>query len=56
MKTIIKKQLAQELLSLANSYEPKQRKQLRGIKYLSDCAKWIGHAHDYTVHVSQLNN
>ena len=50
---------SKELLSIANAYEVKKRKSLRGIKYNKNgSAKWCGHAHDYTVwlpEISKLN-
>lgn len=45
----IRKQAAKELLGIANHYELKQRKFLKGIKYTNDSAHCIGHAHNYSV-------
>ena len=45
-----------KLLALANCYEPKRRKVLRGVFFdrNTDCYRWIGFAHDYSVHVTCL--
>ena len=46
---------SKELRDIANAYEPKRRKSLRGIRYLSNgSAKWCGHAHDYTVWLPEI--
>lgn len=44
-----KKIAAQKLLEIANGYEVKQRKVLRGIRYTETSAHWSGDAHDYSV-------
>jgi hypothetical protein len=42
---------AKQLLAIANSYEPKKRKSLRGITYKDGVARWVGQAHDYSVKI-----
>lgn len=41
-----------ELLAVANNYEPRRRKVLRGVFFDSrlGCFRWIGQAHDYSYH------
>lgn len=40
-----------ELLAIANCYEPRKRKELRGVYYdrQRGTFRWSGQAHDYTV-------
>lgn len=40
-----------ELLAIANCYEPRKRKLLRGVYYdrQRDTFRWSGQSHDYTV-------
>ncbi|MGJ1193781.1 hypothetical protein ACR788_23665 [Sphingobacterium siyangense] len=40
---------AKELLSIANTFEVKQRKFLKNIRYTETSAHWCGHAHNYSV-------
>ena len=48
-----KKAAREALLAIANQYETKRRKTLRGVVFLNDGrAKWNGHAHDYSVDMS----
>lgn len=44
------------LLAIANCYEPKRRKILRGVFYDKSTGsyRWIGEAHDYSVFPSSL--
>lgn len=46
-----------ELLAVANCYEPNRRKVLKGVFFDSttDCFRWIGHAHNYSIHHSKLH-
>ena len=51
----LKKLATKELLAIANGYEVKRRKTLRGIRFnLDGSAKWSGQAHDYTVWIDAL--
>lgn len=43
-----------ELLSIANRYEVKQRKVLRGVTFTETSAHWQGQAHNYSAHLNQL--
>lgn len=44
-----RKLAAKELLDIANSYEVKQRKFLKNIRFTDTSAHWCGLAHDYSV-------
>lgn len=57
MKTLTIKQrkaLTRMMIDLVNSYEVKQRKFLKGIAEGHDFLRYSGHAHNYTVHLSQI--
>lgn len=56
MKKTLIKAARKELLAVANCYEPIRRKFLKGIFFDSktDCFCWIGHAHNYSIHKSNL--
>lgn len=47
------RQARQQLLAVANCYEPRRRKVLRGVFFDNSrgCFRWIGHAHDYSFSV-----
>jgi hypothetical protein len=46
-----KRQLASELLAVANNYEIKQRKFLKNIRFTNSSAHWSGQAHNYSAHL-----
>lgn len=57
MKKTLIKAARKELLAVANCYEPIRRKFLKGVFFdnETDCFRWIGHAHNYSIHFSKLH-
>lgn len=50
----LKRRAKKDLLDIANSYEVKERKFLKNVKFVGKVAKYSGNAHNYSVTMEQV--